>query len=106
METLYTHGEWTVKKGREAEFVAAWSDFARWTVDSVEGSSWAKLLRDRDEPRRFVSFGPWRDEAAVAAWRAHPDFQARVAAIQELVDAFVPRTLTVAAEIGSPTPEA
>lgn len=105
MGSLYTHGEWTVKEGREEEFVAAWEELARWTEDHVDGASWAKLLRDREEPHRFISFSPWRDAEAVAEWRERPGFQARVATLQELVSSFVPRTMDLAAEVGPPTPD-
>lgn len=101
----YTLGEWTAKEGREDEFVAAWEEFAQWTVNNVEGSAWAKLLRDGEDPRRFISLGPWRDSDAVAAWRRHPGFGARVAAIQELVSSFVPHTMGVAAQTGPATPD-
>lgn len=105
MAGLYTLGEWQVKEGREAEFVAAWEEFARWTVATVEGSAWAKLLRDRDDPRRFVSFGPWRDDEAVAQWRSHPGFEERVAALSDLVESFTPHRMDIAAELGPPTPD-
>lgn len=102
---LYTLGEWTVKTGREDEFVDAWHRFAEWTVANISGSTWAKLLRDRDAPRRFISFGPWKDDDAVAEWRRHPGFQERVAEIQELVEDFSPHTMTLATESGPATPD-
>lgn len=105
MPPLYTLGHWTVQTGREDEFVAAWHDLAEWTVANVSGSAWAKLLRDRDDPQRFISFGPWRDEGSVAAWRQHPGFQERVGAIRALVEDFTPHTMTLAAEIGAATPD-
>lgn len=105
METLYTLGEWTAKEGRDEEFAAAWEELARWTEHNVDGASWAKLLRDREDPRRFISFSPWRDDDAVAAWREHPGFQSRVATIRELVNSFVPHTMHVAAEVGPATPD-
>lgn len=105
MDTLYTLGEWTAKEGREGEFVAAWEELARWTADKVEGASWAKLVRDEDDARRFISFSPWRDAEGVAAWRDRPGFQSRVATIQEVASSFVPHTMHVAAEVGPATPD-
>lgn len=105
MTVLYTLGEWTVKPGREEEFVAAWHDLAEWTIDHVEGGAWGKLLRDREAPRRFISFGPWRDDEAVEAWRAHEGFRSRVAQIRALVDSFVPHEMDVAADVGPGTPD-
>lgn len=105
MAALYTLGEWTPKEGRENDFVAAWRDLAEWTENNISGSSWAKLLRDRKDPRRFVSFGPWQDDDAVAAWRNHPGFKTRVGKIQDLVEAFVPHSMDIAAEAGPATPD-
>lgn len=105
MGALYTLGEWTAKEGREEEFVAAWQELARWTEASVDGATWAKLLRDREEPRRFISFSPWGDEDAVDAWRERPGFQSRVETIRALVSSFVPHTMDAVGEVGPATPD-
>lgn len=97
---VYTSGDWLVKEGREAEFVAAWRDLADWTAGSVPGAGWARLLRDRDEPRHFLSFGPWESLEAVAAWRSSEGFARRIGGIRDLVDDLRPRTLEVAAQAG------
>jgi len=58
MGEAYTHSTWRVKPGLEDEFVRRWEDLAHWSA--LQGlTSRAKLLRDIDEPSRFVSFGPW-----------------------------------------------
>lgn len=97
---LYTSGDWLVKEGREEEFVAAWGDLAAWTAGTFPAAGWARLLRDRDEPRRFLSFGPWRSLEAIASWRDSEGFADRIGRIRELVDDLHPRTLEVAAEAG------
>ena len=101
----YTFGDWYTKSGAETQFVEAWNEFAQWTAANVAGATWATLLRDEADPRRFVSFGPWRDEEAVAQWRAHPGFSERVGRLQEHLESFLPATMTVAAEAGSATPD-
>lgn len=105
MAPLYTLGEWTTKAGRQDEFAAAWHEFADWTAANVPGATWAKLLQDRDAPERFISFGPWQSEEDVTEWRQRPGFQERVAKIHQLVEAFSPRTMDVAAEAGPATPD-
>jgi heme-degrading monooxygenase HmoA len=71
MGALYASGDWMVKPGREDDFVAAWRDLAEWSMENLAGGAWAKLLRDREDPRRFVSLGPWDSlEAAVEVERA------------------------------------
>lgn len=96
----YTHGVWTVKPGREQEFVAAWAELAEWTADEVPGSGWARLLRDTAAPNQFRSFGPWRDTEAIEAWRALPGFQQRVERIRGLLGGFEPHTLDLVVEVG------
>ena len=97
MSGIYTHGAWVVIPGREDEFVAAWTDFARWTTKNVPGAGAGTLLRDREDRRRFVSFGPWESESAVAAWRQRPEFMDFVKAARELLEEFRPATLDTVA---------
>jgi quinol monooxygenase YgiN len=94
----YTHGVWTVKPGREEQFVAAWTELAEWSFREVPGSVWAKLLRDSSTPNRFISFGPWEDLDAIDRWRAHPGWQERVQRLRELLEGFEPSTLELVAE--------
>lgn len=48
--SVYTMGIWQAKPGREAEFAAAWWEFAEWTGREFLGSEETNgtLLRDRD----------------------------------------------------------
>jgi heme-degrading monooxygenase HmoA len=97
---LYTSGEWLAKEGREEDFVAAWRDLADWTAAKVPGAGPAHLLRDRDEPRWFLSFGPWVSLEAIASWRDSEGFSRRMGRIRALVEDLRPRTLDVVAEAG------
>jgi heme-degrading monooxygenase HmoA len=97
MESHYTHTTWRVKPGREADFVERWAEWAEWSHLQGLGAN-ALLLRDVESPDTFLSFGPWVSVAAVAAWRAMPGYQERVARLQEVVDGFEPRTLEVVEE--------
>ncbi|MGH8945759.1 MAG: antibiotic biosynthesis monooxygenase family protein [Acidimicrobiia bacterium] len=102
---LYTSGDWYVRAESEQAFIEGWLEFGEWTAANVSGNTFAKLLQDDADPGHFISFGPWRDESAVAAWREHPGFKERVSRLQELLEPFVPGTMTLAAEIGQPTPD-
>ena len=62
----------------------------------------AMLLRDVEEPTRFVSFGPWEDIQMVWRWRGLTGFQERVASLTEVLVSFEPRTLELVAR-PSPT---
>jgi heme-degrading monooxygenase HmoA len=92
MGQVYSVGLWTVKPGREDEFVAAWSEFAEWTRREISPTAVGTLLRDRETANRFVSFGPWESEEQMEAWRAHPGFGEQVAGIRELLENFSPGT--------------
>jgi heme-degrading monooxygenase HmoA len=97
MSQAFTHSTWRVKPGHEDEFVRRWEDLADWSA--LQGlTARAKLLRDTDDPRRFVSFGPWQSMEAIRRWRGAPGFHERVARLQEVLDEFEPRTLVLVSE--------
>jgi heme-degrading monooxygenase HmoA len=89
--SVYTLGIWHVKKGRQDEFVRAWEALAQWTLEAGFATH-GTLLRDRDDPLRYVSFGPWPSVEIVARWRAHPEFQAHLKRIMKSVARFEPAT--------------
>lgn len=100
MSVPYTHGVWQVQPGRADEFLAAWSEFADWTEANAAGAGWVKLLRDLDDPDRFVTVGPWASLEAIEAWRALPGWRERVSAIRGLLADFRPSTLELIVERG------
>jgi heme-degrading monooxygenase HmoA len=92
----YSLTVWIVKAGQEEEFVARWSDFAAWSA--AEGlRARAQLLRDVDEPTRFISFGPWETLDAIRRWRTLSGFQEQLARLSEVVERFEPHTLELVA---------
>jgi heme-degrading monooxygenase HmoA len=96
----YTQGVWKVKEGHAEEFVAAWIEFADWTAATVKGAGRGMLLRDLDDPNRFVSIGPWQSLDAIAQWRRLPGWSERVEKIGSVLDGFEPATLEFVAERG------
>jgi heme-degrading monooxygenase HmoA len=96
---VYTMGTWIVKPGREAEFVRRWEEMGVWTTGRFAGAR-GTLLRDREEPNRFVSFGPWKSAEQIGEWRSDPEFAEHVARIRETVEAFDPHTLDLVVEVG------
>jgi heme-degrading monooxygenase HmoA len=97
--TIYTLAVWHVRRGREEEFVRAWDELAQWTVTSGFESH-GTLVRDREVPYRFVSFGLWPSVEAAGAWRDSAGFRERIAHLQELVDKFEPQTYDVVLRVG------
>jgi len=90
--SVWTHGTWVVRPGSEDAFVRAWTDLARTTVGTL-GSARPTLLRDRDRPNLFKTFGAWPDIAAVEAFRASDAFRESLAVLQPLLESFEPMTL-------------
>lgn len=105
MTGLYTAGDWQVNEGSAEAFIGAWTELAEWTISNVPGCTFAKLLRDHDDPNHFLSFSPWRDEDAVTAWRELPGFVERVGRLQDLLEDFNPRTMRIVGEAGPATPD-
>lgn len=95
----YTQGVWLVKPGRAEEFVAAWTEFARWTKANAPGAGWAKLLRDVDNENRFMTIGPWASIDAIDSWRDLDGWRERIGAIRELLEGFEPATLEAVVEL-------
>ena len=98
--TIYSLGVWTVKPGKESEFIRAWNDFARWTRDTQDGAKDAVLLQDIANPQKFVSFGPWRDLKNTEAWRKTQEFRNAFARFKDLCSDIQPNTLKCVVSIG------
>jgi quinol monooxygenase YgiN len=84
--TYYTHAEWRVRPGREAEFVTAWRALSEAFAALPARPLWGTLLQSEREPALFYSFGPWASAADIAAMRADPGARSaleRVAALCE-----------------------
>jgi heme-degrading monooxygenase HmoA len=96
---VYTLGIWTVRPGRGADFEDGWRRLAERTrADHPDAS--AVLLRDRDRPDTYISFGPWESVEHVAAWRASPAFLESVADLRQVVAGFEPHTMDPVVVVG------
>ncbi len=96
---MYTSGMWVVKKGREDEFARLWQASADQISLQFPGVTF-RLLRDVDNPSRFVSVGgAWRNAEQIAAARSLPSFQETMKATEKIVESFELSTFELAAEI-------
>jgi heme-degrading monooxygenase HmoA len=93
----YASGNWTVKAGREEEFIARWLEFTGWSKANAPGAREFALLRDQDDPRHFISYGTWDDEASRKAWKNTPEFAKGFGACRDLCDEFSGSDYTLAA---------
>ena len=100
MTTTYTSGTWLVREGEEQQFVAAWEEFVR-SAAGQEGSRSFWLVRDTENPRRFMSFAPWDSFEAQHAWKQTSGFSEGMARVRQHVEEFTPSVWELAAEVGS-----
>jgi heme-degrading monooxygenase HmoA len=89
---VYTLGVWTVRPGAEDDFVEAWRDMATHTAADFPSAT-AMLLRDRDRPNWFVSYGPWASIEDIESWRGSATFRDGVTRIRATLEGFEPHTM-------------
>jgi heme-degrading monooxygenase HmoA len=94
--SVYTTGSWKPNPESEEAFVEAWSQFAVW-ASSMPGAGTLRLVRDLQEPGRYVSYGAWEDIDHVRAWKSSPEFRERMARVLQHVDEFQPTELALVA---------
>jgi quinol monooxygenase YgiN len=96
---MYTSGVWVVKEGREDEFTRRWQESADRLALDFPGVKFM-LLRDQENPRRFVSLGEgWRNRAQIEAARETPEFQDTMASIWRVLDSGELTTLDLIASV-------
>jgi quinol monooxygenase YgiN len=96
---VYTSGVWIVKEGREEEFARRWQKSADRLALDFPGVKFV-LLRDRENPRRFVSLGEgWRTAEQIESARETPYFQDSMASIWRMLDSGELTTLDLVASI-------
>ena len=78
-----------MKDGEEDAFVEAWREFASWGR-TWPGCGTLRLVRDRHEPSRYMSFGPWESFEAQQAWKDDPAFQERIGRVRQHTDESTP----------------
>ena len=92
MTSVWTHGTWTVQPGQEDAFVEAWEGLARASIGRF-GTAPPTLLRDRERPNVFVTFGPFAGAEEVEVFRASDLFHEGVGTIRPLLESFDAATL-------------
>jgi heme-degrading monooxygenase HmoA len=91
MAETYTSGLWVVKPGEEDAFVQAWTAFVTW-ASTMSGSGTFRLVRDLDNPGRYMSFAPWDSFEAQAAWKQTPEFRESIGRVRSHCESFEPST--------------
>ena len=96
---ICTFGVWNVKDGREEDFARRWEESASNLSREFPDVTF-RLLRDREDPRRFVSVGEgWRNIEQVEEARSLPGFQNSMASIWRLLETGDLSTVDLVVEI-------
>jgi heme-degrading monooxygenase HmoA len=98
MTETYTSGTWLVKDGEDDAFVQAWTAFVEWASE-MPGSGVFRLVRDHDQPQRYMSFAPWESFEAQQAWKELPEFRERIGRVRQHCENFEPSTLLLVTEV-------
>ncbi|MGZ8688494.1 MAG: hypothetical protein ACXWZP_08715 [Gaiellaceae bacterium] len=86
MSTHYVSSRWTVKPGRESEFVAAFEAFALWAeLNHPEGGT-ARLLQGVDERSQYVGLWEFPGAETIERWRGQKDVVAHLDTLAALAD--------------------
>ena len=98
MTETYSSGRWTVKPGEEDAFVKEWTAFVTW-ASSMPGSGTFRLVRELDQPSRYMSFAPWESLEAQRAWGEQPEFSERIMRVRSHCEDFQPSTQELLTEV-------
>jgi heme-degrading monooxygenase HmoA len=98
MAETYTSGTWLVKDGEDDAFVLAWTEFVEWARE-MPGSGTFRLVRDHDQPRRYLSFAPWESFEAQRTWKELPEFPERIGRVRQHCESFEPSTLELVTRV-------
>jgi heme-degrading monooxygenase HmoA len=97
MAEVYSSGTWKTKDGEDEQFVAAWTEFAKW-MSTMPGAGTARLTKDMDNPGHYTSFAPWESADAMHAWKSDPAFREKMGAVQAHVSEFTPHEMELVAQ--------
>ena len=97
----WASGLWVVRAGSEDEFIKRWQAWLSWTSENAAGFRSAKLIRSKDDGRRFESFSDWDDAESLTQWMTSDGFKERIAPVRELCEDVQTGTFGLAASFGS-----
>lgn len=96
-DEVYTLGEWRVKAGREADFIAAWQALGRYFAELPNPPGEGTLVQSVDDPQLFYSFGPWDRLEDIEEMRSQPETPAEIGKLMELCEEGRPGAFRVVA---------
>jgi quinol monooxygenase YgiN len=85
MTPVWAHGMYRVKPGCASEFMRVWRTLARYGVAEFAADK-PTILRDRDDPNLFVTFGAWDSLHTLRQFRASPFVAEHALALDDLLE--------------------
>jgi heme-degrading monooxygenase HmoA len=98
-EVIYTHAQWRVKPGREAEFIKAWKDLAKAFSNLPARPLRSTLIQSLVDESLFYSFGQWKSLSDIVAMRHTPRAREAFQKAMELCIEVTPSTYRMIADI-------
>ena len=96
---MYTSGVWIVKEGHEDDFRRRWQEAVDGLSLEFPGLKFM-LLRDSDNPRRFVSLGEgWRNAEQIESARSLPSYQDSMASVWRVLETGELSTMELVVEV-------
>ena len=96
---MYTSGVWVVKEGHEEEFARRWQTAVDGLTLDFPGLKFM-LLRDRENPRRFVSLGEgWRNVEQIESSGSMPTYQDAMASVWRVLESGELSTMELVVEV-------
>lgn len=97
--TYYTHAEWRVRNGHEAEFITAWHEMSDAFASLAARPLWGTLIQSEHDLTLFYSFGPWASAADIAAMRSDAAARAAIQRVMALCEHATPGTYREVAHV-------
>lgn len=88
--TYYTMAVWQVREGQQGEFLRVWREELGPAFAAIDPGAQGTLLQSLEDPRRYVSFGPWESPERMQAARGDPVARAILQRLIALCDEAMP----------------
>jgi heme-degrading monooxygenase HmoA len=100
MEQPFAYGVFTVKPGKETAFIAAWEEFAKSIMVRYGTQDMSvRLLQDTDNPRQFLTSGPWESFERITQWRNSREFKDFMIKLRDICDEIHPHIAKLIIEL-------
>ncbi len=82
----YTFGIYTVKRGKEREFIDTWTKFVNWSLTQFKVGGYVRIAQDQENPQRYISYAEWVNYNDLNDWRERPEYNDYLNKLREFCD--------------------